>query len=155
MWWRWFLAVFMSAALVEACGPRAAKAPPPSPTPIVAPSPSPPAMERPSSAPGRDSDAEIREYLARVFPPGPGRGELFLVCTVCHGIQVMVLSGQNKDGGAWGLTRRNHEVTLSPELGLGEEMEAVWRYLAEHFGSHRPPPPPLPQELIEGWQNYL
>lgn len=101
--------------------------------------------------PSRDIDREVAEYLALVFPQGPGRDELFHLCTNCHGIQVFIFSGQSKDEGGWRLTRRNHAAYV----GENDELGAAWKYATEQFGSHKPPPPPPPEELVTGWQNYL
>lgn len=157
-WGLWGLAVVAAVGLlVVACGPRAGKPPtpiqtppPPAPTPTLTPAPTP----APASA--EDRAKVIKDYLARVFPPGPGRDEVFLSCTSCHGIHVTILSGQTKDEAGWQLTRFNHEVgLLAGQFGEREEEKAVWKYLVEHFGSDKPAPPPVPEELQIGWQNYL
>jgi len=151
---RWFfLAALVSSIFVASCGrgrgtapartsaPTSARAPTPALTPVSTPTP--------SSA--DVSQVEIRDYLALVFPPGPGRDEVFQFCANCHGIQVMIFSGPSKDEGGWQLTRRNHAMLLG-DMG---EMDGAWNYVLDHFGSHRTPPPPPPQGLVAGWQNYL
>jgi len=168
VWCRWLLAVGLAAGvLVGACSPKGGKAPTASPAPVVTPSPSPSPVAKPSPSPAgtaspatptQGSDQEVRDYLARVFPPGPGRDDVFLKCTVCHGIQVVILAGLLKDRSAWEMTRYRHDTggLQGAQLsGRQAEHDPMWEYLIQHFGPDKPPPPPPPQRLLAGWQSYI
>jgi hypothetical protein len=180
MWYKWFLAVVVIGVLVGACGrgsktpkpnptptlssiasptPTAVVTPSSSPTPVATPSSTPSETASPSPAPTQDSQAEVRDYLALVFPPGPGRDDVFLVCTSCHGIQVIILAGPLRDRSAWEATRERHDMGAFAWArpgwqGRQESQDALWEYLIEHFGPDKPPPPPLPEGLRTGWQVY-
>lgn len=169
---RFLLAVLATGVLLSACSRRPAKTETPvptlvptptptsglTPTATAAPTPTPtPTSTPPPTAtptPAVDQQAEVREYLAKVFPPGPGRDDVLLVCTSCHGIQVIILAGPLKDEGSWGYTRDAHEA-LGVDRGDEKQFALIFEYLIEHFGSDKPPPPPPPALLVTGWQSYL
>src|SRR3990172_4488227 len=153
MWRKRFrLALLAGGLLVMACGRGPAKTPPPTPTGTITPTAA--ASPTATPAPALDPQAEVKAYLAKVFPPGPGRQETFEQCTTCHGIHVIVIAGPVKDEANWGNTRFFHETfTLRP--GSKEVDDLIFKYLFEHFNESLPPPPPLPDLLMTGWQNYL
>jgi hypothetical protein len=102
----------------------------------------------------------VKAYLAQVFPPGPGRDDLFLICTACHGIQLFILTGPMKDRSNWESARARHDMgyvgwAQTPWVGSRQaSQDLLWEYLIEHFGPDKPPPPPLPARLLSGWQVY-
>ena len=175
MWWRWvLLAVLVIGVLVGACS-RGDKTPTPTPrptptasptpttttptaTPALTPTPTPVSTLTP--APAQSSEEEAKAYLAQVFPPGPGRDDLFLICTSCHGVQLFILTGPMKDRSSWESARARHDMGFvggAQTSWAGSRQEAhdlLWEYLIEHFGPDKPPPPPMPARLLSGWQMY-
>ena len=135
--------------------------PSPGPSPVAKPSPSPLQTASPTAAPAQDAaQQEIKDYLARVLPPGPGRDDLFMLCTNCHGIHVIILGGASHDRSAWEACRFRHDVAGVGNFGVPwqgsslAEHDALWEYLMEHLGPDKPPPPPLPEGLQGSWQMY-
>jgi len=182
MWRRWFsAAVLTGGMLLAACGkgaktptrtPTAAPTatptavatptttPTPAPTPTWTPTSTPVSVLTPAPAQSRGEE-EVRAYIAQVFPPGPGRDDVFLVCTSCHGISVIILGGQSKDRDAWQATRYSHDYgirgwAVEPTWhgSRQESHDLIWEYLMDHFGPDKPPPPPMPERLRIGWQTY-
>ncbi len=134
--------------------------PSPGPSPVAKPSPSPLQTASPTAAPAQDpAQQEVADYLARVLPPGPGRDDVFFICTNCHGLQIIIVSGPSFDRSGWEACRHNHDLNLvgnfpMPWEGRQAEHDALWGYLMEHFGPDKPPPPPLPELLRAGWRVY-
>lgn len=135
--------------------------PSPDPSPEAKPSPSPVQTASPTAAPAQDpAQQEIRDYLAQVLPPGPGRDELFMLCTNCHGINVIVIAGLSNDRSAWEATRFRHDMgglgfnQVASWHGRQAEHDVIWEYLAEHLGPDKPPPPPMPEAFAAGWRMY-
>ncbi len=142
--------------------------PTPTPTPVVTPSakPSPTPVATPTSAPTSTPAltqeeaelAEIRAYLEVVFPPGPGRDDLFLKCTNCHGIHMIIMTGVNKNRDEWEATRNRHDVSggkwAQQWSGRQADQDLLYEYVVEHLGADKPPLPPMPERLNQGWAVY-
>jgi len=173
---RWFLVlVVASGLLVAACGRKgtptptrtatpaatASTTPTPGSTPTASPTSTGTADPTPAgtATPGGDASAEIRDYLAIAFPPGPGRDDVFFICVNCHPIQVIILGGTH-DAAAWDSIRTRHDMGAfawgrPPWEGRQTSQDALWEYLTVHFAPDSPPLPPMPQQLLEaGWQVY-
>ena len=169
---RWVLAFLVSGVLVGACARRT---PGPTPTPTLTPTPARTPTSTPASTPTSaptstpaptdagtpDPDAElkeIRDYLAIVFPPGPGREDLFLTCTNCHGIHLVILTGVNMDRTEWEAVRTRHDTGggkwQQAWTGRQEGQDLLYEYLVAHLGRDKPPLPPMPERLNEGWAQY-
>ena len=134
--------------------------PSPGPSPVAKPSPSPLETASPTAASAQDlAQQEIKDYIARVLPPGPGRDDVFMLCTSCHGITVIILAGPAMDRASWESTRYRHDMGMVgwlrvPWEGREESQDVLWEYLIEHFGPDKPPPPPMPENLGGAWRMY-
>jgi len=134
-----------------------------SPAPVVTPgrtlTPTSTPTFTPASTPGGtpDTQAEIRDYLNVVFPPGPGRDDLFLVCTNCHGIHLIIIAGANKTPEEWAATRTRHDTgggKWAPQwTGRQESQDLLFDYLVKTLPPGRVLPP-MPPSLITGWAVY-
>lgn len=133
--------------------------PSPGLSPVAKPSPSPLQTASPAAAPAQNPEEIVRDYLAQVLPPGPGREDVFVLCTSCHGIPVIILAGPAMDRAAWESTRYRHDMGMVgwlrvPWEGRQASQDILWEYLIEHFGPDKPPPPPLPEGLGGAWRMY-
>ena len=103
-------------------------------------------------------EQEVRDYLAVVFPPGPGREDLFLICTNCHGIHLVILTGVNMDRTEWEAVRTRHDTGggkwKQAWTGRQEGQDLLYEYIVAHLGRDKPPLPPMPERLNEGWAQY-
>ena len=134
----------MLGLLVAACGRGGEQGPLPTPTSAPAP-PAPLGVAAP--------EADMADYLARAFPPGPGRDIVFGSCSSCHTIAPILLAGPMKDQGAWEYTMRNHTVMYARAMSK-EDIALVFKYLMEHFGPGKPAPTPIPEIFRSTWPAY-
>jgi len=161
---RWFLLLVIAGGLlVAACGRKAPTSTPtrtatPAASPAPTDTPAPTASPTPSGG-TPDASAEVRDYLAVAFPPGPGRDDIFYICVNCHGINVIILGGTH-DLAAWEAIRMRHDTSnfawgRVPWEGRQASQDALWQYLIDHLSPGSPPLPPMPQLLLDaGWQVY-
>jgi hypothetical protein len=175
IWQQWLLAMLASGILVASCSrgpgktptPTPTRAPTPAQTPLSTQTPTPTPAQTPAPTPSptagptpaQDPDAEVRDYLARVLPPGPGRDDVFMLCTSCHGITVIILAGPAMDRASWESTRYRHDMGMVgwlrvPWEGREESQDVLWEYLIANLGPDKPPPPPLPANLGGAWRMY-
>ena len=137
------------------------RTPMPTQTSAATPAATPSSTATPAATPSGgtpDASAEIRDYLAVTFPPGPGRDDIFYICVNCHGIQVIVV-GAGNDANGWEAARARHDLGTftwaRPDWeGRQASQDALWQYLLDHLGPDHPPFPPMPEALVAGWQVY-
>src|SRR5713101_6723464 len=80
--------------------------------------------------------------IADLFPPGPGRDEVFNNCASCHNVACSAIGQRTR--ARWDALKQGHADRVP-----GQDLNIVFNYLKANFDDSKPEPKIAPQ-LLEG-----